>query len=249
MKSITLAILLLLFPMAPSDKIPVGTVIPVMLSSGLNAAKDKADKRIVGRVMQEITLPSGSTIREGARILGHTVDVSRGPSGSSIVVRFNAIEKEGRTIRVTTGLLAVASMAFVHDAQSPVSGNSDISPDTQWVTRQVGGDIVKRGWGKVFSSGGLVGRWVGGSSVLIKLTPNSKAGCSDGPGYEREQAVWIFSSAACGTYGLPNVKIASSGVTKPTGEIGLSSNRNIDIRGGSGWLFVVAGQTSEQDEQ
>ena len=248
MNSITFAIVLLLFPVAPSDQIPVGTVIPVMLSSSLNAAKDKADKRIEGRVMQDVPLPSGSNIRAGARILGHTVDVSKGPSGSSIVVKFNALESEGRTIRVTTRLLAVASMAFVSDAQNPVSGNSDVTPNTQWVTRQVGGDIVKRGWGQVFSSGGTVGRWVGGSSVLIKLTPNSKSGCADGPGYEREQAVWIFSSAACGTYGLPNVKIQSSGVAKPIGEVGLSSNRNIDIRGGSGWLLMVTGESSEQDE-
>ena len=152
MNSITLAIMLLLFPVAPSDQIPVGTVIPVMLSSSLNAAKDKADKRIEGRVMQDVPLPSGSNIRAGARILGHTVDVSKGPSGSSIVVKFNTIENEGRTTRVTTGLLAVASMAFVNEAQQPVSGNSDVTPDTQWVTRQVGGDLVRRGWGQVFSS-------------------------------------------------------------------------------------------------
>ena len=137
MNSIRLAIALLLLPVAQSNSIPVGTVIPVMLGSSLNSAKDKPDKRIEGSVMQDVLLPSGLKIRQGTRILGHTVDVSKGPSGSSIVVKFNAIESEGRTIRVTTGLLAVASMAFVHDAQNPVSGNSDISPDTQWVTRQV----------------------------------------------------------------------------------------------------------------
>jgi len=248
MNRITFTIALLLLPVAPSHKIPVGTVIPVMLSSSLNAAKDKPDSKLEARVMQEITLPSGVKIREGARILGHTVSVSKGAPGSSIVVKFNAIQDEGNRIPVTTGLLAVASMAFVSDAQRPVSVNSDLGPDTQWVTRQVGGDIVKRGWGKVFASGGIEGRWMGGSSVAIKLTPNAQAGCSGGPGYEHEQAVWIFSSAACGTYGLSDVKIASSGVTKPIGEIGLSSDRNINIRGGSGWLLIVAGQSSEDAE-
>lgn len=239
---------LLLMPVSPSDKIPAGTVIPVMLSSGLNAAKDKADERIEGRVMQEVPLPSGIKIREGARILGHTVNVTKGASGSSIVVKFSAIENDGRTLPVSIGLLAVASMAFVSDAKLPVSGNSDISPDTQWVTRQVGGDIVRRGWGKVFSSSGLEGRWAGGSSVVIKLTPNAQAGCSDGPGYDREQAVWIFSSAACGAYGLRDVKIASSGLASPIGDISLTSSRNIDIRGGSGWLLIVAGESSRQTE-
>ena len=248
MNSITFAIALLLLPVLPSDKIPVGTVIPVMLSASLNAGKDKPDKRIEGRVMQEITLPSGIKIREGARIIGHTVNVTKGSSGSSIVVKFTAIQNEGRAIPVTIGLLALASMSFVSDAQLPVSGNSDISPDTQWVTRQVGGDLVRRGWGKVFSSTGMVGRWVGGSSVLMKLMPNAEAGCSEGPGYDREQALWIFSSAACGTYGLPNVKIAGSAVTPQVGEIALTSSRNINIRGGSGWLLIVAAESSQETE-
>jgi hypothetical protein len=198
--------------------------------------------------MQEVPLPSGLKIRDGARIIGHTVNVTKGASGSNIVVKFTSIENDGRTIPVTIGVLAVASMAFVSDAKLPVSGNSDISPDTQWVTRQVGGDVVRRGWAKVFSTSGIEGRWAGGSSVVIKLTPNAEAGCSDGPGYDREQAVWIFSSAACGTYGLREVKVASSGLISRVGEISLTSSRNIDIRGGSGWLLMVAGESSQQTE-
>jgi len=238
-------IIALLLPVVPSDKIPVGTVIPVMLSSRLNAAKDKPDASIEGKIMQEITLPSGIKIREGARIQGHTVSVGREKSGSSIIVKFTAIQNEDQIIPVTTGVLAVASMATVSDAQRPVGGNSDIDPDTQWVTRQVGGDIVKRGWGQVFSSAGVTGKWVGGSSVVIKLTPNEAAGCSQGPGYDREQAVWIFSSAACGTYGFGNLKIANPGIGSPVGEITLASTRNIDIRSGSGWLLIVAEESSE----
>lgn len=248
MNSIPFAIALLLLPAAPSHKVPAGTVVPVMLSSSLNAAKDKPDKEIEGRIMQEVPLPSGRRIREGARILGHTVDVRKGPSGFSMVVKFTAIRSEGRMIPVTVGLLALASMTSVSDAQLPISANSDKDPDTQWVTRQVGGDVVRRGWGKAYSPDGMIGQWVGGSSVLMKLTPNVAAGCSGGLGYDLPQAVWIFSSAACGTYGLPNVKIASSGVIRPLGEIGLSSARNIEIRGGSGWLLITAGESSAETE-
>jgi hypothetical protein len=241
---IGIAIALLLLPVIPSQEIPVGTVIPVMLSTSLNASKDKPEKRIEGRVMQDVPLPSGFTIREGARVLGHASNVKTGLPGSSIVVKFDAIQNEGRTIPVTIGLLAVASMMSVQDAQSPISLNSDIEPVTQWVTRQVGGDLVRRGWGKVLSPDGSIGRWLGGSSVLARPTPNPKAGCSGGPGYDREQALWIFSSAACGEFGLRNLRIASSGVIPPLGEIGLTSNRNINIRGGSGWLLIVAKESS-----
>jgi hypothetical protein len=185
-------------------------------------------------------LPSGLKIREGARVLGHAANVKTGSSGSSIVVKFDAIQNDGHMIPFTTGVLAVASMTSVHDAQLPISLNSDAVPETQWATRQVGGDLVRRGWGKVFSSDGSVGRWVGGSSVVATPTPNPKAGCSGGPGYEREQALWIFSSTACGAYGLRYLRIASSGVMPPLGEIDLTSSRNVNIRGGSGWLLIVA---------
>ena len=235
---ITFAIALLVL-VIPAKEIPVGTVIPVMLSSSLNAAKDKPDKKLQGRVMQEVRLPSGERIREGSRIIGRVVNITRGSSGSSIVVRFEAIQEQGPTASVKTSLLALASMASVHDAQLPISLNSDVDPVSQWVTRQVGGDVVRRGWGKVGSSDGVFGTWVGESSVLIRLTPNPNAGCSGGPGYDREQAVWIFSSAACGTYGLSDLTIARSGGISPPGDIVLTSSRNVAIRGGSGWLLIV----------
>jgi len=243
MNLIALTIALFL-PVVPSDKIPVGTVIPVMLSSRLNA-KAKPDESIDGKVMQEITLPSGITIREGTRIQGHTVSVSKGKSGSSIVVKFTGLQEEDRKVPVTIGVLAVASMANVNEAHRPVGGNPDVDPDTQWVTRQVGGDVVKRGWGQVFSSGGVTGKWVGGSSVVIKLTPNEAAGCSTGPGYDREQAVWVFSSSACGTYGLGKTKVVNSGTGSHVGDITLTSNRDIDIRSGSGWMLIVVEDPSQ----
>jgi hypothetical protein len=235
---ITFAIALLIL-VIPAKQIPVGTVIPVMLSSSLNAAKDKPEKKLEGRVMQEVRLPSGEGIRERSRIIGHVVNVTRGASGSSIVVKFEAIQQQDRKTPLKTGLLALASMASVHDAQLPISANSDLDPVSQWVTRQVGGDIVRRGWGKVGSSDGVFGTWAGGNSVLIRLTPNPNSGCSGGPGYDREQAVWIFSSAACGTYGLSDMTIARSGGIAPPGDIVLTSSRNVAIRGGSGWLLIV----------
>src|ERR1700756_4529421 len=105
MTSITVAFALLLLPVIAATEIPVGTVIPVMLSSSLNAEKDKPEKKLEGRVMQEVSLPSGQRIREGARIVGHVVDVTRGSSGSRMVVRFEAIQDKGRTTPLKTGLL------------------------------------------------------------------------------------------------------------------------------------------------
>jgi hypothetical protein len=242
MNPIRFAFALLILAVIPSQDIPAGTVIPIMLHSSLNAAKDRVGKKIEGRIMQDVRTASGRTIREGSRMIGHVVHVTPPESSaSSMVVKFEALEQEGRTTALTTSLLAVASTASVRDAQLPITANSDTDPVSQWVTRQVGGDVVRRGQRRVASHDGVLGTWVGGSSVLIKLTPNPKAGCSEGPGYDREQAVWIFSSAACGAYGL-NLKIARTGATPPLGEIEITSRRNVDIGDGSAWLLTVVAE-------
>jgi len=238
---VRLATGLLLSAIAVAQELPVGTVIPVMLSSGLDAKKDEAGKKIEAEVMQEVPLLSGAKINKRSRITGRVVSVTKpGSSGSSIVVELDAIQDQGRTIPLRAALLAVASFMEVSHAQSPISSSSNKDSVNDWVTRQVGGDVVNRGRGKVGSREGVVGTWVDGSSVLARLTPNPDAGCLGGPGYDREQAVWIFSSSACGTYGLSNVKIASSGGTPPLGKIVLKSSRNVKVRGGSAWLLIVA---------
>lgn len=240
-----LATLLFLSSVALAETLPAGTVVPVMINSSLNTAKGEADKKIEGRVMQDVPLLSGGKINAGSRINGHVVSVAKpessqsGSSGASIVLKFDTIEDHDRTIRLTVALLAVASMAAVAEAQAPIEINSDVDPVSQWVTRQVGGDVVNRGRGQVASHTGVVGTWLQGYSVLVKLAPNPDAGCPDGPGYDRPQAVWIFSSAACGAYGWGDLKIARSGRADPFGEIELKSARNIGIRGGSGWLLIA----------
>lgn len=240
---IRLAALLLPFAMVFAQEIPPGTVLPVKLSTGLSAKTDEAGKKIEGRVMQEVLLPGGAKIREGARVTGHVLSVAKPqPAGSGMVVKFDAIGDRGQTMPLTAAVLAVASVDQVSEARSPINSTSDRDPVSQWVTRQVGGDVVNRGRGKVGARGGLTGTWLEGSSVQIRLTPNPEAGCPGGLGYDEEQAVWVFSSTACGTYGLSDLKIASSGGTAPLGEIVLKSARNVGIRSGSGWLLIVVGQ-------
>ena len=189
--------------------------------------------------MQDVALPLGK-INKGARVSGSIVGVTNfGTSGWEMVLKFDAIEDEGHKIPLTARLLAVASMRSVAEAQSPINLSADRDPASEWSTRQVGGDIVRRGWGKVGTAGGATGTWVEGNSVLIRLTPNPRAGCAEASGYDRDQAVWVFSSGACGAYGLQDLKIASSGASAPLGQIRLTSAKNVVIRGGSGWLLMT----------
>jgi hypothetical protein len=231
---------------AAAQQIPVGTAIPVMLRSDLNSAKVKAGEQVEGRVMQEVPLPGGDKISKRARITGHVVSVTKkGSSGSTIVVKFEAIEDNKQSTPLSVAVLALASMSAVADAQSPIGPAPDRDPVTQWRTRQVGGDVVDRGRGKVVSKGGVEGKWVEGSSIISNLTPNPRAGCPEGPGYDHEQAVWIFSSAACGVYGMNDTKIVSNGAMPPLGKIELRARGNVNVRGGSGWLLMTVGELEQ----
>lgn len=237
---IPLAICLLLSaPGLLAQELPAGIVVPVMLSSDLNAQKDKPGKKIEGKVMQDVPLLSGQ-ISKGARVSGHVVSVKKPESGSDIVIQFDNIEEGNRSLPWTAAVLAVASMSSVSEAQLPINNTGTAQDSSEfWITRQVGGDLVNREQRRAGSSGGQMGTWLGGSAVLIKLTPNPDAGCPDGPAYKGAQAVWIFSSAACGAYGFDDVVIASSGAESPVGEIMLGSSQNVNVRGGSGWLLMT----------
>jgi hypothetical protein len=222
------------------QQIPPGTVVPVMLETTLDAVKTKSDKKIEGRVMQDVLLSGRQKIKERSRISGHVVDVARpGASGSALTVRFDVISDDGRTIPITAALLAVASENAVSEAQSPINLTSDRDPMTQWTTRQVGGDIVNRAVGKAGSKKGVSGTWLGGTSVAMKLTANPTAGCNGGTGYDEEQSLWVFSSDACGVYGLKGVTIERSGKNLPSADIVLKSNSRLQIGRGSGWLLIA----------
>lgn len=240
MRLFGLAAVVVFSTIAIAQQIPAGTVIPVMLNTSLNAEKDSAGKKIEGKVMQDVPTPLGFTISKNSRITGEVVSAGKsGDSDSTLVLKFNSIQDHGRTISLTAALIAVASMQSVSQAQSPISSNSDTQSASGWTTRQVGGDVVSRSQRKVGTPSGLTGTWLEDSSVLIKLTPNPDAGCPASPGYDRAQAVWIFSSSACGTYDLGKARIASSGATPPLGNISLASEGNLQIRGGSGWLLMT----------
>jgi hypothetical protein len=249
MAEIRLALILLISTISLSQELPAGTVVPIMLSSSLDAAKDNPGKKIEGRVMQEVLLLSGHRIDDRSRIIGHVVRVmrqgfsrpasSKRSSGFTIILRFDTIQDHGRFIPLTAALLALASTRSVADAQIPINSTANRDPTSPWVTRQVGGDVVSRGRGQVASSGGVWGTWLEGSSVQMRLTPNPDAGCPNGPGYDRQQSMWVFSSAACGPYGFNKVKITSSGRAQPFGDIELTSSHNVKIRGGSGWLLIT----------
>jgi hypothetical protein len=220
-----------------AQALPAGTALPIAVGSSLNAKSVKAGQKIEGKLMQEVRLPSNAILKKGSRLTGHVVSANKpGAKGSSIVVQFDQLQNDKQTIALNVSLRALASSADVFNAGLPTGPSSTGEFSGNWITRQVGGELVFRGRGYVASAEGKVGIW-SGSGVWGKLQPAADCPASDGNG--EEQALWIFSTTACGTYGLEDVKLASAGRTDPMGQITLESPKDIEIRGGSAWLLLV----------
>ncbi|HXZ80014.1 MAG TPA: hypothetical protein VEG30_08800 [Terriglobales bacterium] len=243
MKSIRIVslCLLLMAMAAAADTIPAGTIIPVMLSSTIDTAHNKPGDRIVARVMQDVPLPSGSHIPARSRVLGQVVDVNNTGAASRVIVKFDRVLIKKKEIPVVTDLRAIASMVAVYDAQIPTNPAPDRGTSAYtWTTRQVGGDVVYRGGGPVTSGSLVVGTPANGNGVVAQLSTPDGAKCRGSiEGSADKQALWVFSSSACGAYGFDDLKIEHAGRTAPIGKLVLQSSRKVHVPAGSGLLLRV----------
>lgn len=222
--------------------IPAGTVLPVSLNSTLSSAKCKPGQVITARVMQDVPLPGGSRIRAGAKVIGRIVSVTPAANGTraNISLRFDTLKTSKGKFPIATNLRAIASFMEVEEAQIPIMGADRGTPEDAYTTLQIGGDAVYRGGGPVVGFGGKVGEPVY-NGVLSRLSSNPDRGCRGAiNANDTPQALWVFSSDACGAYGLPNLTIRRAGRTKPVGEIVLESTKGqVNVRAGAGILLRV----------
>jgi len=229
--------------LSAAPQIPAGTALPVRLNSTVSSATSHVGEIITARIMQNVPLPGAGTVRAGAKVIGHVVNVAPATQASpaSISLAFDTIETRGEKISITTNLRAIASFVAVEQAQVPDAGPDRGTPDSAWTTVQIGGETVYRGGGHVEGINGTVGEPVAGG-VLGHLQANSERGCR-GPinANDAVQALWVFSSNACGAYGLQNLTIRHTGRTDPVGQITFDSTKGpVSIARGAGLLLRVS---------
>jgi hypothetical protein len=224
------------------DKVPAGTILPVLLTSTLSPERTKPHQLLSARVMQDVPLPNGRTIRAGDRVTGHVLDVLPGVQGTPARISFvfDKLIISKVAIPIATDLRALAGPVEVDSAQVPLSGPDRGTPANAWVTDQVGGDTVYRGGGHVMNGLQVVGEPVS-EGVLVHLTYEPGSACrGEVDSNAAPQALWVFSSDACGLYGYPHLSIAHAGRTDPVGVISLSSqDHGLKIWSGSGMLLRV----------
>lgn len=223
------------------NSIPAGAVLPASLNTSLNSRKSVSGKIITARIMQDVPLADGRRMHTGAKLIGRVISVQ--PPGTAqaaeITIQFDRIKLGHADIPIRTNLRAMASLRDVEDAQTPTTGPDRGTPST-WITRNlVGGEVAYGDGGPVARGTDIVGTALA-DGILVPVAANPRAGCR-GEIFDNhhEQALWVFSSDACGIYGYPDVHIAQSGRAEPLGTIRFTSARDFVIRSGTGMLLRV----------
>jgi len=227
------------------NKIPAGTILPVVLRTTFSFDKCKSGEILQGRIAQEVPLPNGSSIRRGSLVEGHIVEVIPAANGQlqQVSLRFDKVRMNGQWVPVQTNLRAIAGFMDILDTSVPIEtpGEGDVG---NWLpTEQIGGDTVYGAQGPVMSADDtskVIGRSVN-DGVLVQ--PSAKAGtrCRGAmQGNDRPQALWVFSGDACGTYGIRYLQIVHAGRTSPEGTMILASAKpKLKLKNGDGLLLRV----------
>lgn len=246
MKSMTI-LTFLVFAVASfaQNAIPSGTILPVQLNSSLDSKKSKAGQKITGSVAQDVPLAWGIKIHAGSKLVGHIVSVNAAgkDTGAKLLFRFDTLQTSGSAVALTTDLRAIASMMEVHEAQLPEMGPDRGTPESAWVTEQIGGETDYHGGWPVTNGSNVVGKSLLSGGVLARISSKPGSKCrGELDNNNQPQALWVFASDACGTYGFADLAVVHAGRTEPIGQIVLTSERgNIDVRSGSGMLLRVIG--------
>jgi len=227
-----------------AQELPVGTMLPVQLNTTLRAGKLKPGDHVSGKLAQYVDV-NGVRLPRGTDVTGKVVQAI-GVSGGSparLALVFDRVRIQGREVPIITSLRALASMMAVFDAQLPSNLIDDYgSTIRDWNTIQIGGQAVYRGDGKVMDGSDVVARATTVGEVFGTPKTWPWSACARDRASNTIQSFWVFSTDACGVYGLEGLKLAHAGRTEPVGEIVLESPRKLEIRGGSGWLLMVVGE-------
>src|SRR3974390_289760 len=83
------AVLCLLATLAVAQELPAGTILPVMLAKTVDSTKATPGAKLSFRLMQDVVLPSGGSLRAGAKLEGRIVESSpaSGATPARVVVR------------------------------------------------------------------------------------------------------------------------------------------------------------------
>ena len=238
MRRLVLIVLLLAAGSFAQDAIPAGTILPVRLNSSLKTSKLRPGQTVSARLMQDVPLPAKRKIPAGAKVFGQLISIeSPGSNEIQISLRFDTVLIGHRRVSIITNLRAMAPMMTVLEAQVPETGPDRATPEDSWITDQIGGEVNYHSAG-VYRYSKMVGASLP-DGALARPTAKPGKPCRGALyGNDHAQALWVFSSDACGLYDLPNLTLVHDGRTGPIGKISLRAAKGkLNVPSGSGILL------------
>jgi hypothetical protein len=224
-------------------QIPAGTILPVRLGRGISSRNARPGQIITARIMQDVPLANREKIHEGTKVNGKIVSASaNGTQGARIVFRFDVVESHHEEIPIVASLRAMASFMEVLFAETPETTPGFGDPYVWSVTHQIGGDVKYGVGGPVTDQfNNTVGKGTF-DGVLVHVRAQAGTNCRGALDQDQLQALWVFSSDACGVYGMDGVRIVHAGRTDPVGEIILATeSRKVNLPAGTAMLLRVTG--------
>ena len=183
--------------------VPAGITVPVMLSTTIRSDKSKAGEPDQGA--RDAECASSRRRQDCARpnLSGHIVEINP----TEVTLKFDRLLIDKQEVPLRTSLRAIASMLAVQDALIPTNSAGDRgNPPSMWNTQQIGGrDVVYGRPGDVLDGSEQVGKSLGDGSIFVTLRENLDGRCEDDS--KQLQAVWVFSSSACGAYGFGDLRV------------------------------------------
>ena len=202
-------------PLHAQERIPVGTVVAVVLEQSLDSRTVKPGKRVVGYIGQDVPLENKRSIRARSKVFGEVMQVQNGDGVATLGIRFVRIEAGKEQLAISAKARAVANPLLVTSAGIPTNFILGASRSAL-NTLQIGDDTVYGTDGPVENpKGEVVGKSVPGG-VLVTVSNPPGSDCEGMPLSKRPQPTWVFAASACGVYGfsrfqLENGKDASAG--------------------------------------
>jgi hypothetical protein len=127
----------------------------------------------------------------------------------------------------------------VQRASMPDEAPTEGSPYEWLPTTQIGGDTVYGLGGPVINSNQQTIGKSEREGVVGRVSAKEGTKCrGEIDGSNNAQSLWVFSSDACGTYGIEKLKIEHAGRTDPVGRIVLvAETPKVKLQGGDGLLL------------
>ncbi|WP_049780931.1 hypothetical protein [Terriglobus saanensis] len=206
------------------------TTLPIVFSSGINAASVHDGQKFVAKTTQEVLLKNGAVVRPGASVVGHVVAAKAfvldktpyaNQEESVLTIQFDALLVAGERIPLRVSVRAMADPITSWNAPAPAA--SDMDPTG--TREQIGGDQVTPSRREVLSAeGDVVGyqRHGGVAAHLIASVGNAPTPCDSS---STEEPMGLFSASACGLYGFVGQKALVTGTASNPSILSLASTR------------------------